>query len=129
MIMRALFGSAATATMLRGAVPLSAADAAFTPEDHYRLNSASDVQLSLDGSRLVFLEDSIDRQANRNFTRIWLMTIATGALAPLTPAGGSDTSPRWSPDGSSVALLSSDNGEPAVIVVTVRDGRRRTLVR
>jgi dipeptidyl aminopeptidase/acylaminoacyl peptidase len=56
------------------------------------------------------------------------MTIATGALAPLTPDGGSESSPRWSPDGSSVALLSTADGQPAVVIANVRDRSRRTLV-
>src|SRR5262249_31890322 len=125
---RTLFIAAALAIVMRGAVAVSAADTAFTPDDHYRIKTASDVQLSPDGSRLVFVEHSINRQANKNLTRVWLMTIATGALTPLTPESGGDTSPHWSPDGSSVALLSSANGQPAVVVVNVKDSSRRTLV-
>ena len=126
---RALLSFVALAAALGGAARMSAADAAFTPEDHYRLKSAGDVQLSPDGSRLVFLEQSINRQANQNLTRAWLMTISTGALTPLTPEGSSETSPRWSPDGTSVALLSAVDGQPAVVIVNVGDGSRRTLVR
>src|SRR5262245_60494044 len=118
---------AAWVTVLRGAIAVSAADAIFAPDDHYRIKTASDVQLSPDGSRLAFVENSADRQTNRNVTRVWLMTIATGALTPLTPEGGGDTSPRWSPDGSSIALLSSADGQPAVVIANARDGSRRTL--
>jgi dipeptidyl aminopeptidase/acylaminoacyl peptidase len=126
--MRAVLYLAAIVTALRAGVALSAADAAFTPEDHYRIKTAGDVQLSPDGSRLAFVESSIDRQANRNVTRVWLMTIATATLTPLTPEGASDTSPRWSPDGSSIAVLSSVDGQPAVVIANARDGSRRTLV-
>jgi dipeptidyl aminopeptidase/acylaminoacyl peptidase len=128
MKLRALLWVGAIAFVWRGAVAISAADAPFTPDDHYRLKTASDVQLSPDGSRLAFVENSIDRQANRNLSRVWLLTIATGALTPLTPEGGGDTSPRWSPDGSSIALLSTADDKPAVVIANVRDGSRRTLV-
>src|SRR5262245_9870276 len=128
MRIRAFMCVAAIAIVLRPAVTITAADAGFTPDDHYRVKAAGDVHLWPDGARLAFVENSIDRQANRNLTRVWLMTIATGALTPLTPEGGSDTSPRWSPDGSSIALLSTADGQPAVVIANVRDGSRRTLL-
>src|SRR5262245_23834929 len=92
--MRAVLCRALIVPVLRGRLAHADPDALFTPEDHYRIKSAGDVQLSPDGSRLAFVESSIDRQAHKTITRVWLMTIATAALTPLTPEGGSDTSPR-----------------------------------
>jgi dipeptidyl aminopeptidase/acylaminoacyl peptidase len=125
---RVLLSVGVLTLVLGSAVAISAADTVFAPDDHYRIKTASDVQLSPDGTRLAFVENSIDRQANRNVSRVWLMTIATHALTPLTPEAGSDTSPRWSPDGSSLALLSTVDEKPAVVIANARDGSRRTLV-
>ena len=57
---------------------VSAAVSPFDPDDTYRVRTAGDVQLSPDGARIVFIERSADRAANRGRSQMWL-------------AGGSDT--------------------------------------
>jgi dipeptidyl aminopeptidase/acylaminoacyl peptidase len=89
---------------------VSAAVSPFEPDDTYRVRTAGDVQLSPDGARIVFIERSADRAANRSRSQMWLVGVADGTMKRLTPPIADDTSPRWSPDGNAVASLSSDGG-------------------
>src|ERR1700704_845108 len=51
---------------------VSAAVRPFEPDDTYRVRTAGDVQLSPDGARIVFIERSADRAANRSRSQMWL---------------------------------------------------------
>jgi dipeptidyl aminopeptidase/acylaminoacyl peptidase len=121
----AAFGAALAA--LSSSALLSAAGRAFVPEDTYLVRTAGDVQLSPDGSRIAYIVRSMDRATNRNRSEIWLTGTAGDVSKRLTPADADDTSPRWSPDGTAIATLSSDAAKPAVVVTRVDDGSRRVV--
>ncbi len=106
---------------------LSAAGRGFTPDDTYLVRTAGDVQMSPDGSRLLYVVRSMDRATNRNRSQVWLMADSTATSRRVTPTDADDTSPRWSPDGKAFASLSSDAGRPAVVVTRVDEGSRRTI--
>jgi dipeptidyl aminopeptidase/acylaminoacyl peptidase len=108
------YGAAIGLTVLGYAIALGTASAqspsrAFRAEDHYRFQSAADVQLSPDGTTVAFVRRFID-ETRRNRTHIWLLTIADGRMRRLSAQEGDDTSPRWSPDGKSLAWLSGRRG-------------------
>jgi len=95
-------------SVIAGASP-AADPRAFTPDDHYGLRSASDVQLSPDGSQILFVERFVD-EGRRNRTHIWLLRIAEGSMRRLSADDDDDSSPRWSPDGRAIAFLSGRRG-------------------
>jgi len=82
---------------------------AFRADDHHRLQSAADVQLSPDGATAAFVQRFVDGN-HRNRTHIWLLTVADGKMRRISADDGDDTSPRWSPDGRTLAFLSGRRG-------------------
>jgi dipeptidyl aminopeptidase/acylaminoacyl peptidase len=97
------------------------------PEDIYALASVGDPRLSPDASRVAYVVNRIDRDANRYRSAIWLAPL-DGSEEPrqLTSGERGDTSPRWSPDGRRLAFLSNRDGDedkaPAQLYVVAADG-------
>src|SRR5258705_9750641 len=86
-----------------------------TPEDYYSFEFLNDPQISPDGKLVAYVVTKVDRAQNRRNSAIW-MVATDGSRAPwqFTTSPQSSTSPRWSPDGQSLAFLSSrPTGEPA----------------
>src|SRR5438876_7150857 len=79
-----------------------------TPEDYFAFEFISDPQVSPDGRLVAYVVTKIDRAQNRRNSSIW-MAATDGSRAPwqFTTSPQSSNSPRWSPDGKWLALLSS----------------------
>jgi len=79
-----------------------------TPEDYYAFEFISDPRLSPDGKLVAYVVTTIDQKQNRRHSSIW-MTAADGSRAPwqFTTAPQTSNSPRWSPDGQTLAFISS----------------------
>jgi dipeptidyl aminopeptidase/acylaminoacyl peptidase len=93
-----LFSTTAFAQSLRG----------ITPEDYLAFEFLSDPHISPDGKLVAYVVTKIDRAQNRRNSSIWLVA-TDGSRAPwqFTTSPQSANSPRWSPDGQSLAFLSS----------------------
>jgi dipeptidyl aminopeptidase/acylaminoacyl peptidase len=91
-------------------------------EDLLRFKVVSDIRLSPDGRRLAFVVAELDAKEDTTHSNIWLLD-PDGTARQLT-AGGRDRSPRWSPDQSRIAFLSSRGAdqEPQVYVLPVAGG-------
>lgn len=85
-----------------------------TPEDYFAFEFISDPNISPDGKLVAYVVTKIDKAQNRRNSAIW-MTATDGSRPPwqFTTAPHSSNSPRWSPDGKSVAFLSSRPAETA----------------
>ena len=79
-----------------------------TPEDYYAFEVVSDPHFSPDGASIAFVVTTVDQKQNRRRSTIWIVP-ADGShdAAPLTRAPQSSNSPRWSPDGRTIAFLSA----------------------
>jgi dipeptidyl aminopeptidase/acylaminoacyl peptidase len=79
-----------------------------TAEDYFRFQSIADVKLSPDGRQAAYVLTSVNEPRNRRENAIWL--VATDGRTPprkLSADGMNSTTPRWSPDGTTLAFLSS----------------------
>jgi dipeptidyl aminopeptidase/acylaminoacyl peptidase len=86
----------------------------FTPEDYFAFKFISDPRISPDGKTIAYVLTTIDQKKNRRESSIWLIP-ADGSSAPrrLSSEFFSASSPRWSPDGKTLAFLSARASEPS----------------
>jgi len=64
--------------------------------------------------------------ANRGASNIWVAPTTGGTAMQLTQSGH-DTSPVWSPDGKTLAFLSSRSGESQVYLLSMEGGEAHAL--
>ncbi|OLE60932.1 MAG: hypothetical protein AUG10_03355, partial [Gemmatimonadetes bacterium 13_1_20CM_2_70_10] len=100
---------------------------AITFEDYIALKAVGDPQLSPDGRWVAYAVATPSLADNRSVSRIWLAEVATGANHQLTQGPGSDRSPRWSPDGKTLAFLSTRQNGPQVWVLDLTGGEARRV--
>src|ERR1044071_5608609 len=104
------------------ACPLAAQKRAITFEDYIALKSVSDPQLSPDGKWVAYTVSIPSLQDNRNVSRVWLASVITGQSRQLTNGPGSARQPRWSPDGKTLAFISTRASGAQVWVLPIGGG-------
>src|SRR5437879_6129482 len=85
-----------------GVQPARSAGPGLQSSDLPRLRSVADVHLSPDATRVAYSIVNSDRPG-RPYSQVWIMNVATRQSSRLGPADGAASSPRWSPDGRSIA--------------------------
>ena len=100
---------------------------ALTFDDYIALKSVGDPQLSPDGRWVAYTVTEYSLKENRGTTRIWLAELATGQMRQLTAGPGSDRQPRWSPDGKTLAFVSTRQNGAQLWLLPVAGGEARRL--
>ena len=115
------------------AVTACLAQRGITAEDYLAFKFISDPQISPDGKLVAYVQTSIDAAANRRISAIWMIPVdGATAPAPFTTSPQSATSPRWSPDGQSLAFLSAraastETARNQVYVLSMKGGEARRV--
>lgn len=99
---------------------------AITFKDLITMHRVGDPQISPDGRWIVYEVAIPDLEANKTRRNIWIVATAGGESRQLT-RGGSDTRPRWSPDGKKIAFLSGRDGTPQVYTIALEGGEAMRL--
>jgi dipeptidyl aminopeptidase/acylaminoacyl peptidase len=117
-----LFGLALTASAQDGAKhPI-------TFDDLIKLHRIAEPQISPDGKWIAYTLSTPDMDANRGVSNIWLVSTAGGAPSQLTQSGH-DSSPAWSPDGKTIAFLSSRSGDSQIYLLSLEGGESHALTK
>ncbi len=100
-----------------------------TPEDYYAFKNVTDAQISPDGKTVAYAVTSVDEKRNRRETAIWLTSTDGSGGTRQLPIGASAKSPRWSPDGKSIAFIAAlpATDKPQVQLLTLSGGRTRRV--
>src|SRR6202048_4890585 len=95
-------------------------------DDMIRMHRVGDPKISPDGKWVAFVVATPDMSANRNASNIWIVSTGGGEATQLTQSGH-DSSPAWSPDGKSLAFLSSRDGNSQVYVLSMEGGEAHAV--
>src|SRR5262245_8173518 len=110
-MMRSTFAVVAAAGFglagLAGIVQAAEQSGRLPASDEFDSSCALDPQISPDGKRIVYVRQSADRMTDRRNFNLWIVNADGSGHRPLTSGNQADSSPRWSPDGTRVAYISS----------------------
>ncbi len=112
---------------LASAQAFSASKRPMTPEDLYRIKSISDPRISPDGKWIAYTVHVPDLEENAFNSDICLIPAGGGEPFQLTNSPEADHSPRWSPDGKSIAFISSRNGAANIFLIHRAGGEARQI--
>lgn len=87
-------------------------------DDLYQLNHVEDPQISPDGQWLAYVRVSVDKMDNGYKRNIWINATDGGEPIQLTRSG-KDFSPRWSPDGKTLAFVSARAEKPQIYLLRI----------
>ena len=82
--------------------------------------------ISPDGAWVAYSVATPDMEANRNASNIWISPVGGGAAIQLTQSGR-DSAPAWSPDGKTIAFISSRDGNSQVYVLSMQGGESHAI--
>src|SRR5467141_2467707 len=96
--------------------------------DMIRMHRVAEPQISRDGKWVAYTVTTPDVEANRGASNIWVVATSGGSELQLTRSGH-DSSPVWSPDGKTLAFLSSRSGEGQVYLLSMEGGEAHPLTK
>lgn len=97
-------------------------------DDLYKYFSVEDPQVSPDGQWVAFVRVQADQTTNSYKRTIWVVAPDGGEPIQLTRSS-KDSHPRWSPDGNTLAFMSSRDDRPQIYVLPINQigGEARAL--
>jgi dipeptidyl aminopeptidase/acylaminoacyl peptidase len=100
------------------------------PDDYYRLQTVSDVELSPDGRWVAYTLSTPNRKTDRDDGDIWLVSYDGSKHIQLTSSQANDHSPHFSADGQTLAFLRDPldgKSDPQVWLIDLPGGEARQL--
>jgi len=92
---------------------------AMTFDDLIKLQRVAEPAISPDGKWVAYTVATPDMEANRNASNIWMVATTGGEAIQLTQSG-KDSSPVWSPDGKTIAFISTRSGDGQVYLLSLK---------
>jgi dipeptidyl aminopeptidase/acylaminoacyl peptidase len=98
--------------------------------DLYAWSLVGEPQVSPDGTRVVAEVLTIDKESDEYRSTLWNIPLDGGEPTKLTSGQWSDTSPRWSPDGTFIAFTSNRiDKKSQIFVLPVAGGEAQQVTR
>jgi acylaminoacyl-peptidase len=106
-----------------------AEQAAFAPEDVFRLNWVSDLEVSPDGEFVVYSHNFMDIMEDRRRANLWRIDSDGKNARPITTGAVNDGGAAISPDSTRVAYVSADEKGAQIFVRWLEGGETLQLTR
>ena len=124
----AILSCLAAALLVPAQLPAQNGGRAITIDEFLSLDRVSDPQISPDGQWVVFTVTTTDLNANSRTSNLWLVPAEGGTPRQISGARRGGRHARWSPDGGSIAYVTSRAGAAQVQVFSMTRGRAQRLV-
>ena len=114
------------------AIPaIAQAQRAMTIVDLLNLPSLSDPRLSPDGQQILYVQSEADWKNDRRVTHIWRVNRDGSGTVQMTRGERGESSPRWSPDGRTIALVTRRDTDEAnqIYLLSNAGGEARRLTK
>ncbi len=106
---------------------ISAEGERITFDDLYSMPRAHDPEISPDGEHIAFVLTTRDPVAGESSSHIWLMNPDGSDLRQLTNGENGESSPRWSPDGKSIAFVANRGDGSQLFTIAVDGGEAQQV--
>jgi dipeptidyl aminopeptidase/acylaminoacyl peptidase len=97
------------------------------PEDLFKIDVINEARVSPDGRQVAYVVQRTDMEGNQYRSAIHLVDASTGEGKQFTTGTHRDGSPRWSPDGATLAFVSDRSGKSQIYLIDVDGGEPRQL--
>jgi len=97
-------------------------------EDLYRLKVPTSLTMSPNEKKVAFTVEWIDEKEKKYYANIHLLDIASGQVKQFTHGNQSDGQAVWSPDGSTIAFVSSRDKKVGIYLMPTTGGAERKLI-
>jgi len=88
--------------------------ARLTVNDVFNIEFATDPQISPDGRKIIYVRQFSEIMNDQRHSNLWIINSDGTDHRPLTTGNYSDSSPRWSPDGSQIIYISNREGSAQI---------------
>jgi acylaminoacyl-peptidase len=131
--MKTLFVRALTATALllvvRGAVAETPAGDCLQLLDVFKIEYASDPQVSPDGKQVVYVRNFMDVMKDKPRSQVWIINVDGSDHRPITNGDANASFPRWSPDGKRLLNVLNAAGKSQIHCRWMDTGQTAELTR
>ncbi len=95
----------------------------FSRMDVFDLEWASNPEISPDGSIVVYERKGMDIMKDRKLSRLWLINSDGTVHEKLTSRDVNESHPKWSPDGSRIAFVSTTDHGAEIFMYWLKSGK------
>jgi len=96
-------------------------------DDLISLGRIGSFEISPDSKWIAFEVTWYDKAANSSNTDIYLVPVAGGVPTRFVRSDGDDSSPTWSPDGSTLAFVSDRDGSAQIWIIPISGGEAKRV--
>jgi dipeptidyl aminopeptidase/acylaminoacyl peptidase len=106
---------------------MAASTRTITADDLYAMEQLAGLSLSPDGEHVIYGVQRVDRKTEEKYVNFWLVHTRKGAAHQFTYGDHVDSMPRWSPDGTEIAFVSTRGHSSQIYIIPFNGGEARPV--